>query len=686
MALTTSPTPAGSDVDTQPDFELVESETPESGLKTPTEDEQDVVNAEPEVSAEDSETEEVVEEGAEETAEGSEDSKPVIQTVFRHDCVYGEHGCPARWSKFAHLQEEQDQLEAEIARILIVHRRNYTEDKEWVTHSFTINDLHMRDLLAEALENYFSDSDALDLQNWTFKPSYEPIVHRWDKLQALHKEIKDTSDDMDKIKAVDGLIAFIQPLVKPGIESLAQIRESGRVAWDDLWQVFPPGELAVTKIFDVETVVRVASSERAGYPEVFQIEAEYIEWNGSSCRIKKTWINIDNYDGSHRIRSLKLVPLSFTENPDEIRETMQEVPRAQGIPLPRLRRPQHRRGGARYETRQRASHHRRARVYKSKNFVPMDEGAAVDGDEEQQADQDAAEERKTSDLEAECLITSPWLIGFDIKAKKWARFCINSLADIEWNDKAFDNLVSRGGEKHLAWEFVESKAQSKQDVDDFVHDKGRGIIILMFGPPRLAERARVPLYVVSAGVLSTKPAELESGLDRALDLCRMWNAMLLLDEADVFLSERSDEGLERNELVSIFLTKLEYYQGILFLTTNRFSSIDHAFQSRVDLFLPYYDLDGPSRKQVWHNFFVHFGQDKFRGITEREMDRLCELSLNGREIKNLCKSALLLSKKNSANDKDGRIMAEKLYMLAERRVAALRLLGHGSDERMVGRH
>ncbi|KAK4638768.1 hypothetical protein QC761_0101380 [Podospora bellae-mahoneyi] len=74
--------------------------------------------------------------------------------------------------------------------------------------------------------------------------------------------------------------------------------------------------------------------------------------------------------------------------------------------------------------------------------------------------------------------------------------------------------------------------------------------------------------------------------------------MLLLDEADVFLGARSDEGLIRNELVSIFLTKLEYYQGILFLTTNRFSAIDHTFQSRVDLFLPYYDLDSTQRRQV----------------------------------------------------------------------------------------
>lgn len=48
-----------------------------------------------------------------------------------------------------------------------------------------------------------------------------------------------------------------------------------------------------------------------------------------------------------------------------------------------------------------------------------------------------------------------------------------------------------------------------------------------------------------------------------------WGAVLLLDEADVYLERRSINDLMRNSLVSIFLRLLEYFQGILFLTTNR---------------------------------------------------------------------------------------------------------------------
>jgi hypothetical protein len=55
---------------------------------------------------------------------------------------------------------------------------------------------------------------------------------------------------------------------------------------------------------------------------------------------------------------------------------------------------------------------------------------------------------------------------------------------------------------------------------------------------------------MSAGVLGTQPDQVEECLDSTLELCRLWNAMLLLDEADVFLGARTNEGLARNELVS----------------------------------------------------------------------------------------------------------------------------------------
>ena len=83
--------------------------------------------------------------------------------------------------------------------------------------------------------------------------------------------------------------------------------------------------------------------------------------------------------------------------------------------------------------------------------------------------------------------------------------------------------------------------------------------------------------------LGLDPSEIESNLTNVLDMTTKWKCVLLLDEADVFLEARSNHDLERNKLVSIFLRILEYYEGFLFLTSNRVEEIDAAFESRIHL-------------------------------------------------------------------------------------------------------
>lgn len=69
--------------------------------------------------------------------------------------------------------------------------------------------------------------------------------------------------------------------------------------------------------------------------------------------------------------------------------------------------------------------------------------------------------------------------------------------------------------------------------------------------------ARKPLYTVSAGDLGTSASALEAKLSRIFDLSARWGAVLLIDEADVFLEERSLHDLERNAMVAVFLRQLE---------------------------------------------------------------------------------------------------------------------------------
>ncbi|OIW24488.1 P-loop containing nucleoside triphosphate hydrolase protein, partial [Coniochaeta ligniaria NRRL 30616] len=144
---------------------------------------------------------------------------------------------------------------------------------------------------------------------------------------------------------------------------------------------------------------------------------------------------------------------------------------------------------------------------------------------------------------------------------------------------------------------------------DVVKGKGKGLIILLHGAPGVgktstaecvAANAGRPLFPITCGDLGAETAqEVEANLEGFFDLARKWNCVLLLDEADVFLSARVEGNIRHNSLVSVFLRVLEYYSGILVLTTNRVGSFDEAIKSRVHCALYYPPLDKDKTLQVW---------------------------------------------------------------------------------------
>ena len=84
-----------------------------------------------------------------------------------------------------------------------------------------------------------------------------------------------------------------------------------------------------------------------------------------------------------------------------------------------------------------------------------------------------------------------------------------------------------------------------------------------------------------------------------------------------------------------------YYTGILILTTNRLSIIDPAMKSRIHVSLHYEPLNTETRQRLWNAFLVkaglHDGANKV--VDPTLMKELCLRSLNGREIKNVIRTA-----------------------------------------------
>lgn len=245
----------------------------------------------------------------------------------------------------------------------------------------------------------------------------------------------------------------------------------------------------------------------------------------------------------------------------------------------------------------------------------------------------------------ELLIASPVVLGFAFSEKLWLEFSISGISDIEWNVDAFDSLVLPANQKSIVKALVESHTfHAAENIDDVIQGKGKGLVAVLHGPPGtgktltaegIAELLRRPLYMVSAGELGTDSRTLEAELNKILDIAHSWGAVLLLDEADVFLEKRTIHDIHRNALVSIFLRLLEYFQGILFLTTNRVETFDDAFQSRIHVALRYGELTTKAKRSIWKMFLgrvraiegVHTAS-----FSEDDYDMLARHTLNGRQV------------------------------------------------------
>ncbi|KAK0643277.1 P-loop containing nucleoside triphosphate hydrolase protein [Cercophora newfieldiana] len=263
-----------------------------------------------------------------------------------------------------------------------------------------------------------------------------------------------------------------------------------------------------------------------------------------------------------------------------------------------------------------------------------------------------AKKRKVKLTDEDYFICQSTTVGFALDQKAWVyNIRISRLKEIEWNGDPFKMLQFTPEAKRLVERLVKGFSNRAEDVyDDIIQDKGKGLIFLLHGPPGLgktltaesvAESARRPLYRVTTGALSTDVDQLEKQLSDIFRLGARWRAVVLLDEADVLMSKRTTTDLTRNAIVAVFLRLLEYYKGMLFLTTNRHDDFDEAFHSRIHLTLEYGALTPEWRRNIW---MEHIGRasarNRNKNLWREEMfEVLAEIDTNGRDIKNYARTA-----------------------------------------------
>jgi SpoVK/Ycf46/Vps4 family AAA+-type ATPase len=265
----------------------------------------------------------------------------------------------------------------------------------------------------------------------------------------------------------------------------------------------------------------------------------------------------------------------------------------------------------------------------------------------------------------------PRLLGYAAREKLWGQFSVDQTQQAPGkNPKSFrEDLQLEPKYKDMIEALVESHESNAErgrqlQVRDVVQDKGRGLVLLLHGPPgvgktltaeTIAAATGKPLFIVSVAEIGLNASRAERNLEKLFNLASKWEAILLVDEADVFLETRgSSSSAGRNALVSVLLRVLEYYQGIIILTTNRIKSIDVAVISRIHLAICYSDLTEVQMCKIFSFFLDQLEPD---WIEDRdEIDNFInnyghQYGLNGRQIRNVVSGALASARNGAAKKK-----------------------------------
>ncbi|KZV98726.1 P-loop containing nucleoside triphosphate hydrolase protein [Exidia glandulosa HHB12029] len=520
------------------------------------------------------------------------------------------------------------------------------------------------------------NSRVLRIEPQTFLTFFPQLEARLEMLTSKAGRSEDESTMADHLKL---LLDYIRAEHASTLAEIASLLSHSEITFDLMWSILLPGTVFFThcSVTGEPRAYRLISSDKltphGGVP-FWRLECEYIEATGARNAgprfgFSDRTIDIPLFKGTVKIASLRAYPMKWHPREEEMRARLiargkrwQEL---DGVHHRHYNAVAHLDRGCRYV---KVTVNCRIMVdvasFKLVNpnySIPSVKGADEDSssgyDSYGDSDDSDAEEDEEKDTgravllstltDDHLLLASPLLYGFSLGDKLWLEFNVEHVKTFKWNDEAFERLVLPPKQKNLVKSLVESHKANTHNFDDFVEGKGKGLIINLFGPPGVgktlsaeatSEHVRRPLYVVGAGELGTHASALDTSLTEIFQVAAAWKAIVLIDEADVFLEQRSLHDLGRNALVAVFLRQLEYYQGILFLTTNRVRSFDEAFQSRIHVALRYRDLEEDARLTIWRSFLEKVGLSQ-GAMTAEEERTLAGKDLNGRQIKNAVRTA-----------------------------------------------
>ncbi|KAI9736752.1 MAG: hypothetical protein M1834_000956 [Cirrosporium novae-zelandiae] len=560
-------------------------------------------------------------------------------------------------------------------------------------------------------------------------------------------EVQPYDTDTTSFKAFQHLRLLIQ-FMDEDLKPLFDLRRglangtTKKIAFDDLWHLFDYGQDVRTK---EGKSIQILKGLNESPSEAFIVEAYCLDFDGSMFGPKQKRFNIPRYEGLKDITALSIFPLSHDPTQRETHSTAlqrgerflgylneSKVAHCQYTGLTLDEQPE--------QVDSQVIIDNRLSFLKNSYYQPHIGLESL-------VSHDIRETRQPSPLGANCLfdgccgkdwiyrdyqldnkrreaymnlnsglldtfeniedmsddekILLPYLTyGFVLRTRKWAKLGMDLITNVDYGN-SWEELIIPPEIKDNVLALVENRLSSRDQGSqdelhtsmDLVRGKGKGLIILLHGEPGVgktstaecvADHTKRPLFSITCGDIGVTANAVEENLENNFQLAHRWGCVLLLDEADVFLAKRDKSDLQRNAIVSVFLRTLEYYSGILFLTTNRTGAIDPAFKSRIHISLLYPRLDKPSTATIWKNHLRNIKKQFKEQGKKIEIDKKdilayarshhTELSKtktgpwNGRQIRNAFQTAIALSlysAKTSGIDRTPKLNRDQFIKVAE---------------------
>ncbi|PSS00675.1 hypothetical protein BD289DRAFT_450244 [Coniella lustricola] len=629
-----------------------------------------------------------------------------------------------------------------------VYRRIYDPEtgEKGAYSEIEVEDPELIELLKKDIGKYPGIS--FDTETLSMNSPFPAIIHNYDKLQESAKAspnsqvCKDLENLLERVRSTPELDSYFK---------LRGNQEDGikAVTFETLWTAFAPGTLIVVRNFNnIEQIMSVADSP-IPYSPISKSPRLWMwawTWDYDGHNLVKVWrdFKFDRFRGTKTVTELEYVPLAVYPEAEKLKRdvlarsqrflkyTVQcavgsdQVLKYDGFAYADERRTlandeQDKHGGddenPDYNPAQDEENSSNSKLVLIKGEVISDAAAYAQntssllpiGDRNNQDTFIDRQPTTTEDdiffetvsslkpneplpMEDNFLLLPPRVLGYATRQRVWGQFHLDSASEKDKpNPHDFKQTLQLSQRyKDMIESLVAAHMHKvKRPITDIVEEKGKGLVLLLHGPPgvgktltaeTVARATGKPLFVVSVAEIGLDASRAERKLEKIFALATKWGAVLLIDEADVFLETRNRHSPpSRNALVSVLLRVLEYYEGIIMMTTNRIKAIDVAVVSRIHLAVRYTDLDAEQMRNIFKYYLnqlrPHLIHDQ--ADTMRFVDQFGHMyALNGRQIRNVVQAAQAYASFSLDNDELG-VEAKNMMLVAQQQAQRYAMAGGG---------